>query len=282
MSASVIKGYARASSVDELDVLGAVMTIGPSVIMGLTCLYLRQAITANLCFHAFMLFTILTSGWSLSGSKNRIMHREGSSSSLTTAAFSVEALPEKAQHRARRYGFIMFSVGISLYFVCRLLSAPGEYLGVDRLEQRRTLDEFGVDRLDRMLVFSLYFSFLNPWLEEVFWRQVVRWRLRLAAATVCGKDCHVSRVKSACRHADLMSAVAYSAYHSVIISQLMPAWFNLGVAFPFLAVMAHVLNRVADSDLGVDACVALHAGLDASAAFWILDLRFGFLDGAFP
>ncbi len=47
--------------------------------------------------------------------------------------------------------------------------------------------------------------------------------------------------------------------------------------------LAHVLNRVADSPrLGVDACVALHAGLDASAAFWILDLRFGFLDGAFP
>ena len=42
-------------------------------------------------------------------------------------------------------------------------------------------------------------------------------------------------------------------------------------------------NRVADSPrLGVDACVALHAGLDASAAFWILDLRFGFLDAAFP
>ena len=134
-----------------------------------------------------------------------------------------------------------------------------------------------------MLVFSLYFSFLNPWLEEVFWRQVVRWRLRLAAASVCGKDCPQSRVKSACRHADVFSAVAYSAYHSVIISQLMPAWFNLGVAFPFLAGLAHVLNRVADSPrLGVDACVALHAGLDASAAFWILDLRFGFLDGAFP
>ena len=150
------------------------------------------------------------------------------------------------KHRARRYGFAMFSIGISLYFVCRFLSAPGEYLGVNRLELRQTLDEFGVDRLDRMLVFSLYFSFLNPWLEEVFWRQVVRWRLRLAAASVCGKDCPQSRVKSACRHADVFSAVAYSAYHSVIISQLMPAWFNLGVAFPFLAGLAHVLNRVAD------------------------------------
>ena len=274
MSASVIKGYARASSMDELDVVGSVMTIGPSVIMGLTCLYLRQAITANLCFHAFMLFAILTSGWSLSGPKNRILHREGS--------FAELPMPQE-KHRARRYGFAMFSVGVSLYFVCRFLSAPGEYLGVNRLELRQTLDEFGVDRLDRMLVFSLYFSFLNPWLEEVFWRQVVRWRLRLAAASVCGKDCPQSRVKSACRHADVFSAVAYSAYHSVIISQLMPAWFNLGVAFPFLAGLAHVLNRVADSPrLGVDACVALHAGLDASAAFWILDLRFGFLDGAFP
>lgn len=274
MSASVIKGYARASSMEELDVVGSIMTIGPSVIMGLTCLYLRQAITANLCFHAFMLFAILTSGWSLSGPKNRILHREGS--------FAELPMPQE-KHRARRYGFAMFSVGVSLYFVCRFLSAPGEYLGVNRLELRQTLDEFGVDRLDRMLVFSLYFSFLNPWLEEVFWRQVVRWRLRLAAASVCGKDCPQSRVKSACRHADVFSAVAYSAYHSVIISQLMPAWFNLGVAFPFLAGLAHVLNRVADSPrLGVDACVALHAGLDASAAFWILDLRFGFLDGAFP
>ena len=146
---------------DELDVVGSVMTIGPSVIMGLTCLYLRQAITANLCFHAFMLFAILTSGWSLSGPKNRILHREGS--------FAELPLPQE-KHRARRYGFAMFSIGISLYFVCRFLSAPGEYLGVNRLELRQTLDEFGVDRLDRMLVFSLYFSFLNPWLEEVFWR----------------------------------------------------------------------------------------------------------------
>ena len=150
MSASVIKGYARASSMDELDVVGSVMTIGPSVIMGLTCLYLRQAITANLCFHAFMLFAILTSGWSLSGPKNRILHREG--------AFAELPQPQE-KHRARRYGFAMFSIGISLYFVCRFLSAPGEYLGVNRLELRQTLDEFGVDRLDRMLVFSLYFSF---------------------------------------------------------------------------------------------------------------------------
>ena len=94
MSASVIKGYARASSMDELDVVGSVMTIGPSVIMGLTCLYLRQAITANLCFHAFMLFAILTSGWSLSGPKNRILHREGS--------FAELPLPQE-KHRARRY-----------------------------------------------------------------------------------------------------------------------------------------------------------------------------------
>ena len=80
----------------------------------------------------------------------------------------------------------------------------------------------------------------------------------------------------------VFSAVAYSAYHSVIISQLMPAWFNLCVAFPFLSVTGLVLNRVADAPkLGVGACVALHAGLDASAAFWILDLRFGWLDGVF-
>ena len=114
---------------DELDVVGSVMTIGPSVIMGLTCLYLRQAITANLCFHAFMLFAILTSGWSLSGPKNRILHREGS--------FAELPMPQE-KHRARRYGFAMFSVGVSLYFVCRFLSAPGEYLGVNRLELRQT------------------------------------------------------------------------------------------------------------------------------------------------
>ena len=120
---------------DELDVVGSVMTIGPSVIMGLTCLYLRQAITANLCFHAFMLFAILTSGWSLSGPKNRILHREGASRS--------SPCPKKRRARGAT-GLPCSPIGISLYFVCRFLSAPGEYLGVNRLELRQTLDEFGV------------------------------------------------------------------------------------------------------------------------------------------
>jgi hypothetical protein len=88
---------------------------------------------------------------------------------------------------------------------------------------------------------------------------------------------------AAARHADLLSAVAYSAYHLVIFSMLMPAWFNFGVVFPFLTLMGLLLNSIADHpSFGILVCIGLHSGLDAAAAFWTLELRFGWLDAFFP
>ena len=114
---------------DELDVVGSVMTIGPSVIMGLTCLYLRQAITANLLPRVHVIRH--THKW---------MVPVGTEEQDTPQGRFVRGTTDAARkHRARRYGFAMFSIGISLYFVCRFLSAPGEYLGVNRLELRQTL-----------------------------------------------------------------------------------------------------------------------------------------------
>ena len=89
------------------------------------------------------------------------------------------------------------------------------------------------------------------------------------------------RVKSACRHADVFSrsvlGLPLGYYFSIDAGVV-----QFGGRVPFFAGLAHVLNRVADSPrLGVDA-VALRMRLDASAAFWILDLRFEFLDSAFP
>ena len=57
----------------------------------------------------------------------------------------------------------------------------------------------------------------------------------------------------------------------------MPAWFNLGVAFPFLAGSRTSSTGSPDSPrLGADACVALHAGLRRVGGVLDLDLRFGF------
>jgi hypothetical protein len=83
--------------------------------------------------------------------------------------------------------------------------------------------------------------------------------------------------------ADILGAVAYSAYHLVIMGMLMPPWFNFCVVFPFLTCMALILNSIADHPkFGILGCIALHSGLDAAAAFWTLELRFGWLDPFFP
>jgi hypothetical protein len=102
------------------------------------------------------------------------------------------------------------------------------------------------------------------------------------AKLTCGD---AARTSAAAWHADLLSAVAYSAYHLVICGMLMPAWFNFGVVFPFLTLMGLLMNRIADHPkFGILVCIALHSGLDAAAAFWTLDLRFEFqcLDAFFP
>eukprot|EP00629_Pelagomonadales_sp_RCC1024_P003902 CAMPEP_0119261012 /NCGR_PEP_ID=MMETSP1329-20130426/1207_1 /TAXON_ID=114041 /ORGANISM="Genus nov. species nov., Strain RCC1024" /LENGTH=271 /DNA_ID=CAMNT_0007260503 /DNA_START=205 /DNA_END=1017 /DNA_ORIENTATION=- len=271
MSASVLRGMSD-SAWNEHDVGSAALLLAPSAIMAYACLYLRQAVTANILYHAFMLAAILGHGWSLSIPRNARRHEEG-------------RVHKKYAHfrvRSALVGLGMFATGVVVYLVCRSFSRPGEYLGVDRFALRETLDEFGVSSVREMLLFAFYFSVANPWLEEIFWRQLMRWRIRLDVVRYVGerKPHRAARIEAACRHADAVSAVAYSAYHSVIIYSLMPPWFNLGVAFPFLAVLAQVLNRAADRPgVGVDACVALHAGLDAASALWILDLRFGWLDG---
>jgi hypothetical protein len=67
------------------------------------------------------------------------------------------------------------------------------------------------------------------------------------------------------------------------MGMLMPPWFNFGVVFPFLTCMGLILNRIADHpNFGILHCIALHSGLDAAAAFWTLELRFGWLDSFFP
>jgi hypothetical protein len=67
------------------------------------------------------------------------------------------------------------------------------------------------------------------------------------------------------------------------MSMLMPPWFNFSVAFPFLALMGIILNAIADNpNFGILVCIGLHSGLDAAAAFWTLEMRFGWLDAFFP
>ena len=283
MSASVVRGFTR-STWNEQDWVSTALLLAPSCIMYRLCLVSETAVPANVAFHAFMLLAILGNGWSLFGRRNAFRHREGA---LAKTRYGVDGAIDDAavRRRAAKSGVAMFGIGIAWYATCRACSAPDFFLGVDRFSLRRTLDGYGIDDQRRMLVFSCYFATFNPWLEEIFWRQMLRWRLRLRAAPRVGdlKPSDAHRVAAAERHADLLSAVAYSAYHSVIIARFMPLWFNVGVAFPFLAGMGFLLNRVADHPgLGVPVCVGVHAGLDAASALWVLDMRFGYLDSFFP
>lgn len=159
--------------------------------------------------------------------------------------------------------FTMFAVGILVYLACRSSSQPGEYLGVPLQVLRATLETFGVSRPAPMLLFAAYFACANPVLEELFWRRLLR-----------------DRLASTYTFPTSLCASAYAAYHSVIIAMLMPVSFNLGCAFPFLAFFGHFLSFVADRK-GLATSVGIHAGLDLAAAFWVLDLKFGWLDFVF-
>jgi len=255
------------------DWSSAALLLAPSVIMHVMVVVLHTAVPANLVFHAFMVGAILAHGWSLRLGANALRHREG----------SLARPPDDGDARTRnvmaaRAFWLMLAIGLGVYAACRAVSKPGEYIGVDKAALRATLDRFGVSRVGPMLAFAAYFSVVNAHVEEIFWRQLLRWRLRLRAGARTPRE-----TANAATHADALSAVAYSAYHSVIIHMLMPPWFNLGIAFPFLAFMGSLLNRVADHPrLGVKVCAALHTGLDAATAFWILDIRFGWLDFLFP
>lgn len=245
------------------DWSSALLLLAPSAIMYALCVVHQMAVPANLAFHAFMLAAILGNGWSL------FRDRQKASGAVRYAVFAFCA---------------MFGIGVGAYLACRAASRPGEYLGVDKAGLRQTFEDYGVRRLPPMLLFAAYFSVFNPWLEEVFWRQMMRWRLRVLAlrrAKLAAGD--VARSADAARRADLLSAVAYTSYHLVIMGMLMPPWFNFGVAFPFLTLMGLFLNSIADDPrFGILVCIALHSGLDAAAAFWTLDIRFGWLDPFFP
>ena len=56
----------------------------------------------------------------------------------------------------------------------------------------------------------------------------------------------------------------------------MPAYFSVGIAFPFLTAFGYVcIMCVREPRLGWPAAVAMHGGLDFAAAYWCLDLRYG-------
>lgn len=223
---------------------GALLLI-PSVIMWFECVYRSNAVRACIVFHAY----------------------------LAVVMFFVDRRPPPSTKERPLAGFFaMLSVGVFVYACCRAASTPGEYLGVSLRTLRETLRNFGVTRPYAMIAFSLYFAVVNPILEELFWRRFARRRL-------AQQDYPKSIIRWS-RPADVLAACAYAAYHSVIISMLMPAWFNFGVAFPFLVVFGQTLATVYDK-FGIKTAVAVHSALDLSCAIWILDITFGFLDPVF-
>ena len=138
ISASVIKGYARASSMDELDVVGSVMTIGP-------CHHGPDVpLPATGHHRQFVLPRVHvirhTHEWMVS---------LGTEESHTPGRFVCRAAPAE-KSTARRYGFAMFSIGISLYFV-PLSLGTGRALGSTAGVKQTWMNWSGW--LDRMLVF---------------------------------------------------------------------------------------------------------------------------------
>lgn len=218
------------------QILSAMLLTTPSVIMWFECVVRHDAIRACLTFHAFLALVLAAHG---------PLRRPVATCQAVLACVA------------------MFAVGIVVYLVCRSSSQPGEYLGVPLVVLRRTLETFGVTKPYPMILFGVYFACVNPLLEELFWRRLLR-----------------DRLASTYTFPTSLCASAYSAYHSVIIAMLMPVSFNLGCAFPFLAFFGHFLSFVADRK-GLVTSVGIHAGLDLAAAFWILDLKFGWLDFAF-
>lgn len=229
-----------------------ILLLTPSIIMWGECVVRTNAVRACVIFHAYMALVLLMSHHKAALLKR---HRHSKESPMT--------------------GFgLMLAIGLVAYILCRSASVPGEYLGVPLTELRQTLEIYGIRNPVAMIAFALYFAVVNPILEELFWRHFARARLVEEYCTNLPILCWGSSP------ADALAASAYSAYHSVIIAMLMPAWFNFLVAFPFLVAFGHGLSLLADK-YGIRTAIAIHSGLDLAAACWILDIKFGFLDSHF-
>ena len=215
----------------------------PTLVMVEACIVQRNAMRAVCLFHVYLLLVAVAF---------RIRKTSASVRPLS---------PRRTRRRTELAAFAgMFAFGVVTYLFCRYLSKPQEYLGVNLTVLRTTLDDFGVRGQKSMLLFAVYFALANSFLEETVWRGTFR---RLTKKSYSSSDALVS--------------AAYAAYHNAIIVNLMPPWFNLLVAFPFLAFFGLLLTKVADKK-GLWTAIALHAGLDAATAFWVLDIRFGYLD----
>ncbi|KAJ8612570.1 hypothetical protein CTAYLR_007208 [Chrysophaeum taylorii] len=231
-------------------VVSAILLTMPSVIMWFECVRSTRAVRACLVFHLFMAIALVFH-------RGGEVRRSGAADPRPVGSFAA-----------------FLAIGLALYLCCRAASSPGEYLGVGLESFRDTLDAYGVDDPFKMAVFAVYFSTINPILEELFWRTVLRARL---ARDYDAKQAPPFFLGSP---SDALAASAYAAYHAIIIANLMPPWFNLGVAFPFLVAFGQALAFVVDRK-GLSTAIALHAALDLSAACWIYDLRFGCLDPFF-
>lgn len=115
-----------------------------------------------------------------------------------------------------------------------------------------------------MVAFAAYFSFVNPIAEELFWRAFLRSELLSSGARG--------------DYATLVVAFLYASYHLIITGSLMPLWFSIFLAFPFLFIFGLKLQWIANSRHTLLTAIGIHSGLDFAAAAWILDLRYGWLD----
>ena len=215
----------------------AALLVVPTLIMIEACCWKQSAMRAISLFHVFLFAMVV-----FFGRRRRIDRR----------------------HVLRAVGaaVAMFVVGVLLFLLCRSRSAKMEYLGVPLERLRETFHKFGVRHEKSMVAFGVYFSVVNPVLEESVWRCAFR---RLTKPFYAANDALV--------------AAAFAAYHNAIIINLMPPWFSILVAFPFLVTFGLLLSHIADKCFPT--AVGLHIGLDAATAFWVLDLRFGYLDSLF-
>lgn len=223
--------------------------LAPTVLMWYFCVVLKLAIPAVFAFHALMLTLML--GFCLAFGVD-----------ISTLLPSAEEIRRTIGYCRR--SFLSISIGgVAIYIGCRSGSAPGEYLGVPLGTLRELIDLFGIHAPPLPYVFfAIYFAVVNPVLEEVFWRTFLHRELRA--------DRPLAKV---------LLAHDYALYHLFITSSLMPHWFSVFCAWPFLIVFGLALDRVArDERLGVVTAIGVHAGMDLAAAFWIMDLRFGWLD----
>ncbi|KAG8470651.1 hypothetical protein KFE25_009072 [Diacronema lutheri] len=229
--------------------LAHVIALLPTVLMWFFCVVLRAAIPAVFAFHACMLLSMLA----------------------FCALYRLDPwglVPTRADVRrnlaACRLSFVSISVGsIAIYLGCRSGSAPGEYLGVPLSTLRALIELFGIHEPPLPYAFfGLYFTLANPLLEEVFWRTFLH--NELGAERPWAKA---------------LLAHDFALYHLFITSSLMPHWFSFCCAYPFLVGFGLALDRIArDERFGIVTAIGVHAGMDLAAAFWILDLRFGWLD----